>query len=51
MGTRCLVKGVVLRVDDNAFIVRIDAGIKGYDVIREQVFVAKSFPDWKPQPA
>src|SRR5262249_22671818 len=39
MGTRCLVKGVVLRVDDNSFIVRIDKGIKGYDVIREQVFV------------
>jgi len=50
MGTRCVVQGVVLRVDDNAFIVRIDKGIKGYDVIREQVFVAKSFPDWKPQP-
>ena len=50
VGTRCLVKGVVLRVDDNAFIVKIDKGIRGYDIIREQVFVAKSFPDWKPQP-
>ena len=49
MGTRCTVQGVVLRVDDNAFIVRIDKGLKGYDIMREQVFVAKSFPDWKPQ--
>jgi hypothetical protein len=51
MGARCLVKGVVLRVDDDSFIVRIDKGIKGYDVMREQVFVARAFPDWKPQPA
>jgi hypothetical protein len=51
MGTRCQVQGVVLRVDDNAFIIKIDKGIKGYDVIREQVFVSKSFPDWKPQSA
>jgi PilZ domain-containing protein len=51
MGTQCVVKGMVLRVDDDAFIVRIDKGIKGYDVIREQVFVSKQFPDWKPQPA
>jgi hypothetical protein len=50
MGTRCTVTGVVLRIDDNSFIIRIDKGIKGYDVIREQVFVAKTFPDWKPQP-
>jgi len=49
MGARCLVQGVVLRIDDNAFIVRIDKGLKSYDVMREQVFVAKSFPDWKPQ--
>jgi hypothetical protein len=51
MGTRCTVQGVVLRVDGNAFIVKIEKGIKGYDVIREQVFVSKAFPDWKPQPA
>jgi hypothetical protein len=51
MGTRCQVQGVVLRVADNAFIIKIDKGIKGYDVIREQVFVSKSFPDWKPQSA
>jgi hypothetical protein len=51
MGARCLVQGTVLRVDDNAFIIKIDKGIKGYDVIREQVFVARAFPDWKPQPA
>jgi hypothetical protein len=51
MGTRCAVQGVILRVDDNSFIVKIEKGIKGYDVIREQVFVSKQFPDWKPQPA
>jgi hypothetical protein len=51
MGTRCTVQGVILRVDDDSFIVKIDKGIKGYDVIREQVFVSKKFPDWKPQPA
>jgi hypothetical protein len=50
MGTRCAVQGVILRVDDNSFIVKIEKGLKGYDVMREQVFVAKSFPDWKPQP-
>jgi hypothetical protein len=49
MGTRCSVSGVVLRIDDNSFIVKIEKGIKGYDVIREQVFVSKRFPDWKPQ--
>src|SRR3954471_21139187 len=51
MGARCSVTGVILRVDDNSFIVKIEKGIKGYDVIREQVFVSKRFPDWKPQPA
>ena len=51
MGARCVIQGTVLRVDDNSFIVKIDKGIKGYDVIREQVFVSKQFPDWKPQPA
>jgi len=43
------VSGVVLRIDDNSFIVKIEKGIKGYDVIREQVFVSRQFPDWKPQ--
>ena len=50
MGTRCKVEGVVLRIDDNAFIVQIDRGLRGYDIMREQVFVARNFPDWKPQP-
>ena len=49
MGARCVVSGVVLRIDDNSFIVKIEKGIKGYDVIREQVFVSRQFPDWKPQ--
>jgi hypothetical protein len=51
MGARCLVQGVVLRVDGNAFIIKIEKGIRGYDVIREQVFVSRAFPDWKPQSA
>jgi len=51
MGTRCAVQGVILRVDGDSFIVKIEKGIRGYDVIREQVFVSKQFPDWKPQPA
>ena len=50
MGARCTVAGVVLRVDDDSFIVQIDKGIRGYDVMREQVFVARTFPDWKPTP-
>jgi hypothetical protein len=50
MGTRCSVTGVVLRIEDNAFIVQVDRGIRGYDIMREQVFVARTFPDWKPQP-
>jgi hypothetical protein len=51
MGARCTVQGVILRVDDDSFIVKVDRGIKGYDVMREQAFVNKQFPDWKPQSA
>jgi hypothetical protein len=51
MGTRCQVKGKVLRVDDNSFVLKLERGPSCYDVMREQRHVAKVFPDWKPQPA
>lgn len=49
-GKRCDVSGVVLRIDDNAFIVHLDRGVRSSDIMREQVCVAKAFPDWKPTP-
>jgi len=51
MGVRCQVSGSVLRVDDDSFVVRLDRGPSTRDIIREQLHVAKAFPDWKPQPA
>jgi hypothetical protein len=51
MGLRCQVLGKVLRVEDDSFVVQLEHGPSSYDVIREQRFVAKTFPDWKPQPA
>ena len=51
MGTRCEVTGKVLRIDDNSFVLKLERGPSCYDVMREQRHVAKSFPDWKPQPA
>jgi hypothetical protein len=50
MGLRCPVTGTVLRIDDDAFVVKLERGPSSYDVIREQRFVAKMFPDWKPTP-
>jgi hypothetical protein len=41
----------VLRIEDESFVVKLERGPTSYDVIREQRFVAKVFPDWKPQPA
>jgi hypothetical protein len=49
-GQRCLVRGTVLRVDDQSFIVQLEKGPTCYDVIREQRHLAKTHPDWKPQP-
>src|SRR5690349_9955692 len=49
-GLRCLIKGTVLRVDDNSFIVQLDKGPTCYDVIREQRHLARTYPEWKPQP-
>jgi PilZ domain len=50
-GMRCMVTGTVLRVEDRCVIVRLSRGPTGYDVMREQRHLSKSFPDWKPQPA
>lgn len=49
-GLRCMVSGRVLRVDDNSFIVVLEKGPTCYDVIREQRHLAKTHPEWKPQP-
>jgi hypothetical protein len=51
VGVTCPVMGTVLRIEDDSFVVKLERGPTSYDVIREQRFVAKTFPDWKPQPA
>jgi hypothetical protein len=51
MGLQCTVTGTVLRIEDDSFVLKLERGPSSYDVIREQRFVAKTFPDWKPQPA
>jgi hypothetical protein len=51
MGARCPVVGSVLRIEDDSFVVKLERGPSTRDVIREQLHVAKSFPDWKPTPA
>jgi hypothetical protein len=51
MGLHCAVSGTVVRIEDDAFVLKLERGPSSYDVIREQRFVAKTFPDWKPQPA
>ena len=51
MGLQCAVAGTVLRIEDDSFVLKLERGPSSYDVIREQRFVAKIFPDWKPQPA
>jgi hypothetical protein len=50
-GVRCEVSGTVLRVDEDYFVVRLERGPTSYDVIREQRYVSRAFPDWKPTPA
>ena len=49
-GLCCKVTGTVLRVDENSFIVVLEKGPTCYDVIREQRYLSKTHPDWKPQP-
>jgi hypothetical protein len=51
MGLRCKISGKVLRIEDGAFVVKLERGPTTYDVIREQRHLAKTFPDWKPLPA
>ena len=50
VGLHCPVTGTVLRIDDDCFIVKLERGPTSYDVIREQRFVSRMFPDWKPMP-
>ena len=51
MGARCPILGAVLRVEDDCVVLKLERGPSTRDVIREQLYVAKAFPDWKPQPA
>jgi hypothetical protein len=51
VGVTCPVLGTVLRIEDDSFVVKLERGPTSYDVIREQRYVAKTFPDWKPHPA
>jgi hypothetical protein len=41
----------VLRAEDDSVVLKLERGPSTRDVIREQLHVAKTFPDWKPQPA
>jgi hypothetical protein len=50
-GVRCMIAGRVLRVDEHSFVVQLEKGPTCYDVIREQRHLAKTYPEWKPQPA
>jgi hypothetical protein len=51
MGIQCEIAGTVYRIDDDSFVLKLERGPSSYDVIREQRFVARTFPDWKPQPS
>jgi len=50
-GLRCNVVGTVLRVEDRCVVLKLTRGPTGYDVMREQRHLTKTFPEWKPQPA
>ena len=50
-GMRCTVAGTVLRAEDKCVVLKLSRGPTSYDVIREQRYVQKAFPDWKPIPA
>jgi hypothetical protein len=50
-GQRCPISGKVLRIEGDAFVLKLERGPSTRDVIQEQRHVAKNFPDWKPQPA
>jgi hypothetical protein len=51
MGARCQISGTVLRIEDDAFVVKLERGPSTRDVMREQLYLSKTFPDWKPLPA
>ena len=51
MGVRCPIAGTVLRIEDDAFVVKLERGPSTRDVMREQLHLSKAFPDWKPLPA
>jgi hypothetical protein len=51
MGLRCPVQGTVLREDGETLVLKLERGPSCYDLMREQRHVAKTYPDWKPQPA
>ena len=51
MGTRCQISGTVLRIEDDAFVLKLERGPSTRDVMREQLYLSKTFPDWKPLPA
>ncbi len=49
MGTQCPIAGTVLRIENNAWVVKLERGPSSQDVMREQRHLAKRFPNWKPQ--
>lgn len=49
-GSRCMVVGTVLRVEDRCVVLKLTRGPTSQDVFREQRHLSKTFPDWKPQP-
>jgi hypothetical protein len=51
VGGRCQISGTVLRIEDDAFVVKLERGPSTRDVMREQLHLSKTFPDWKPLPA
>jgi hypothetical protein len=50
-GMKCTVTGTVLRIESGVVVLKLSRGPTGYDVLREQRHLTKTFPDWKPQPA
>lgn len=49
-GSRCLVVGTVLRVEERCVVLKLTRGPSSQEVFREQRHLSKIFPDWKPQP-
>jgi hypothetical protein len=51
MGVRCPISGSVLRLDGDSYVIKLERGPSTRDVMREQLYLSKAFPDWKPLPA